>query len=97
MLLEARRGGEGLPAVRAGVSAGPHVLGADVPLQVAGVGEHLRGQSQGSLPCRPSSRRWVGLSLLLSLAGKGLCCQGDSRPMTSGELPSLPQTLCLRQ
>lgn len=32
VLLEARGGGEGLPAVRAGVGPGAHVLGADVPL-----------------------------------------------------------------
>lgn len=58
VLLEARRGGERLPAVRAGVGAGSHVLGADVALQVAGVGKHLRGQTSGSLPCRPSPAGW---------------------------------------
>lgn len=42
VLFEARRGGEGLAAVRAGVSPRAHVLGADVPLEVAGVGEYLQ-------------------------------------------------------
>lgn len=41
MLLEAGRGGEGLAAVGAGVRPRAHVLRADVPLQVAGVREHL--------------------------------------------------------
>lgn len=54
MLLEARRRGERLAAVGAGVGPSPDVLRADVPLQVAGVREHLlrlwgggRGQGQG--------------------------------------------------
>lgn len=41
MLLEARRRGERLAAVGAGVGPSPDVLRADVPLQVAGVREHL--------------------------------------------------------
>lgn len=45
MLLEPRGRGEGLPAVRAGVRPRAHVLRADVPLQVAGVREHLRRQT----------------------------------------------------
>ena len=47
MLLEARRGGEGFAAVGAGVGPGPDVLGADVPLQVTGVCEHLLGRGEG--------------------------------------------------
>lgn len=42
VLFEARRGGKGFAAVRAGVGPRPDVLGADVPLQVAGVGKHLK-------------------------------------------------------
>lgn len=41
VLLEAGGGGEGLSALRAGVAAGADVVGADVALQVARVGEHL--------------------------------------------------------
>ena len=41
VLLEPRAGGEGLAALGAGVAAGAHVVGADVALQVGGVGEDL--------------------------------------------------------
>ena len=47
VLLEARGRGEGLAAVGAGVGPRPHVLRADVPLQVAGVREHLLGGEHG--------------------------------------------------
>lgn len=43
VLLEARGRGERLPTVGAGVGPGPDVLRADVPLQIAGVCEHLLG------------------------------------------------------
>lgn len=42
VLFEAGRGGKGFAAVWAGVGSCSNVLGADVPLQVAGVGEHLQ-------------------------------------------------------
>lgn len=41
VLLEARRGGEGLATLGTRVSASAHVLGADVALEVAGICEHL--------------------------------------------------------
>lgn len=42
VLLEARRGGEGLATLGTRVSASTHVLGADVALEVAGICEHLK-------------------------------------------------------
>lgn len=68
VLLEARGGGEGLPAVWAGVGPGAHVLRADVSLQVAGVREHLGTQTPARhilsvAPCGPRVRsRDGGLS-----------------------------------
>jgi len=41
VLFEARRGGKGFAAVRAGMGPRPDVLGTDVPLEVAGVRKHL--------------------------------------------------------
>ena len=41
VLLQPGARGEGLAALRAGVGAGADVVGADVPLEVAGVGEDL--------------------------------------------------------
>lgn len=46
VLFKARGGGEGLATLGAGVSPRPHVLRADVPLQVAGVCEHLLGRDR---------------------------------------------------
>lgn len=46
VLFKARGGGEGLAAVGAGVSSSPHVLRADMPLQVTGVCEHLLGKER---------------------------------------------------
>lgn len=94
VLLEARGRGERLPAVGAGVSPGSYVLGADVALQVAGVGEHLGGQTPLLAPPLAQFRPLGGalsaaLAPALSLSGRGLCCRGDPR-MTSGEPPSLP-------
>lgn len=45
VLLEAGGCGECFPAIRAGVGPGADMLGADVPLQVAGVREHLGTQT----------------------------------------------------
>lgn len=42
VLLEARRGGEGLATLGTRVSASTHVLRADVALEVAGICEHLK-------------------------------------------------------
>lgn len=56
VLLEARGRGEGLPAVRAGVRPRAHMLGADVPLQVAGVREHLGRQMPAV--CAPFTPFW---------------------------------------
>lgn len=59
VLFKAWGGGEGLAAVRAGVSSSPHVLRADVPLQVTGVCEHLLGKEReiqgGSLHTQPTN------------------------------------------
>lgn len=46
VLFKARGGGEGLAAVGAGVRSRPHVLRANVPLQVTGVCEHLLGKER---------------------------------------------------
>lgn len=42
VLLESGRGGEGLPALRAGVAAGAHVLRANVALEVGRIGKYLK-------------------------------------------------------
>lgn len=42
MLLETRGGGEGLPALGAGVTACADVLHADVALQVGRIGKYLK-------------------------------------------------------
>lgn len=87
VLLEARGGGEGLPAVWAGVGPGTHVLGADVSLQVAGVREHLGTQTLAChillvAPCGPWVRSWdgglTGSSVPRPEPGrKGLCWSSD--------------------
>lgn len=51
MLLEARRGGEGLATLRTCVSACTHVLGTDVALEVAGVCEHLEFETSAHNNC----------------------------------------------
>lgn len=60
VLLEAGGRGEGLAAVWAGVGPGAHVLGADVPLQVAGVREHLGGRRYWPVPFLDAPRRALG-------------------------------------
>lgn len=57
VLLEARGGGEGLAAVGAGVGPRPHVLRADVPLEVAGVRKHLRGKNAFRMGGKSRRRR----------------------------------------
>lgn len=51
VLLEARRGGEGLATLRTCVSACTHVLGTDVALEVAGVCEHLEFETSAHSNC----------------------------------------------
>ena len=53
VLLQAAGGGERLPALGAGVAAGAHVVGADVALQVGGVGEDLVAVLAGEPPELP--------------------------------------------
>ena len=88
MLLEARGGGEGLPAVWAGVGPGAHVLRADVSLQVAGVREHLGTQTPARhilsvAPCGPRVRSRDG----------GLSGRSAHRPAASRHLYLPPQQL----
>lgn len=83
VLLEAGGCGECFPAIRAGVGPGADMLGADVPLQVAGVREHLGTQtlSAGAPVILLLAAGW-GLprhsAPAPSLARTGLCCSGDS-------------------
>lgn len=60
VLLEAGGRGERLPAVWAGVGPGADMLGADVPLQVAGVREHLGTQTLSAGARQPLSGCWTG-------------------------------------
>ena len=50
VLLEAGGGGECLAAFWTGVTPGPHMRGPDVPLEVAGVGEHFVAILAGKPP-----------------------------------------------
>lgn len=77
VLLEAGGRGEGLAAVGAGVRPRPDVLGPDVPLQVAGVREHLghrcRRPAPVHVPWPPDG------SAGRSAPCPSPCCSGDPR------------------
>lgn len=77
VLLEAGGRGEGLAAVGAGVRPRPDVLGPDVPLQVAGVREHLghrcRRPAPIHVPWPPDG------SAGRSAPCPSPCCSGDPR------------------
>lgn len=81
VLLEAGGCGKCLPTVGAGMSPGADVLGTDVPLQVAGVREHLGGQTPLLTPLLAPFWPLLGGALIaalvpaLNLAGRGLCCR----------------------
>lgn len=63
VLLEPGRGRERLPALWAGVTAGSHVVGADVPLEVRRIAEDLQKKKKTRMS--PSFRKLIFHSLKL--------------------------------
>lgn len=68
VLLEPRGRGEGLAALVAGVAPGAHVAGADVPLEVAAVGEDGVAVLTSVLPAVAGH---VAVQTLLAAVGPG--------------------------